>query len=401
MCDTVAAVGTHGTLFAKNSDRPPGEPQVFEAWPTRPPGGPAGLRTQYLTLGDRGAFAVAGSRPSWLWGLEHGVNDRRVAAGNEMLWTAADPRAAPDALIGMDLVRLLLERAPTAEAGVEVIGDLLARHGQGGAAELDPPKAYSSSFLVADPASAWVVETSGATWAAREVTAGAGVAISNRISLRDDWTRGSPDLAPGTDFDRFRKADSPTGHADRRLEVTAPAVAGGADGLAARDLAALLRDHGGRPWGRPGDAGDDPVPPPPADRPSPAGVSVCMHLRGVQVTNAAMVAELPRDPDAPVRAWVALGPPCASIFVPVFPPDGVPAALGDVASWAAFDASRPPVEGPDGAAALASRRAAWAALEAELWDEADACATPGREAARARFVQTVWPRVVAASRGTE
>jgi hypothetical protein len=228
------------------------------------------------------------------------------------------------------------------------------------------------------------------------VTAGQGLAVSNRLALRDDWTRASPDLRPGTDFDRFRKADSPTGHADRRLAVTTPAVARGADALDARDLAALLRDHGGPRWGRPGALAGEIAPVPPAGAPSPEGVTVCMHVRGVQVTNGGMVAELPLDPDAPLRAWVSLGSPCASVFVPVFPPDGVPAELADPAQWSTFDALRTRVEGPRGGHALAEIRAALAAVESELWDEADACAVPGANAARDRFVATAWERVQAA-----
>ena len=80
MCDTLCVVGARGTLFAKNSDRPPNEPQVVEALDRRAPGG--ALRTQYLELTDRGAHALLASRPTWLWGLEHGVNEHGVAIGN-------------------------------------------------------------------------------------------------------------------------------------------------------------------------------------------------------------------------------------------------------------------------------------------------------------------------------
>jgi hypothetical protein len=37
------------------------------------------LRTQYLEIDDAGSHAIIGSRPTWLWGFEHGVNDRVVA----------------------------------------------------------------------------------------------------------------------------------------------------------------------------------------------------------------------------------------------------------------------------------------------------------------------------------
>ncbi|HXZ61395.1 MAG TPA: hypothetical protein VEG62_01545, partial [Acidimicrobiales bacterium] len=110
MCDTLCAPGPGGMVFAKNSDRPPGEVQV--AWPFgRRASNGCTLRTQYLTIGDRGAHATFLSCPTWLWGAEHGVNEYAVAIGNERVSTTHDAAAAPPALIGMDLVRLGLERA--------------------------------------------------------------------------------------------------------------------------------------------------------------------------------------------------------------------------------------------------------------------------------------------------
>ena len=68
------------------------------------------LDTQYLRVPDPGACAFVGSHPTWLWGAEHGVNEHGVAIGNEKIWTVDDPACAPPALLGMDLVRLGLER---------------------------------------------------------------------------------------------------------------------------------------------------------------------------------------------------------------------------------------------------------------------------------------------------
>src|SRR5574341_1238151 len=98
MCDTLCAIGASGALFAKNSDRPLREVQLIEAYAQRSGGSP--LRTQYLTLEDLGAHALLGSRPDWLWGFEHGVNEHRVAIGNEKVYTTGDPFAETAALIG-------------------------------------------------------------------------------------------------------------------------------------------------------------------------------------------------------------------------------------------------------------------------------------------------------------
>ena len=78
-------------VFAKNSDRPPGEIQI--AWPFgRRTSAGCTLRTQYLSIGDTGAHATFLSCPTWLWGAEHGVNEHGVAIGNERVSTTTMPR---------------------------------------------------------------------------------------------------------------------------------------------------------------------------------------------------------------------------------------------------------------------------------------------------------------------
>ncbi|MDR3647871.1 MAG: C69 family dipeptidase, partial [Acidimicrobiales bacterium] len=310
MCDTLCVLGGHGTLFAKNSDRPVRELQVVEAHGRRPPGGR--LRTQYLELPDDGAAATLLSRPSWLWGAEHGVNEHGVAIGNEMVNTVDDPRAAPPALLGMDLVRLGLERAASAEDALDVMTGLLERHGQGGVGDSENDVAYWSSFLLSDRASAWVLETSGRSWAARPIEGGG--AISNRLTLRRDWTRASPGVAPGTDLDTWRDPGTPTGFADGRLAASRAFVARRVDSPVsdvpsgpARAAVAHLRDHGSGAWGAPGS--DGPVVGAPTEVLSDGtGVTLCMHIRDFEATTASMVAELPVDArrDGPGRAWVAL-----------------------------------------------------------------------------------------------
>ncbi|MCU1457803.1 MAG: hypothetical protein JWL73_1895, partial [Actinomycetia bacterium] len=133
MCDTLCVVGSERTLFAKNSDRPVGEIQVVEQLAARRE--PTPLRTQYLTIEPADAYALTGSRPTWLWGFEHGVNEHRLAIGNEKIWTTDRPREGAPALLGMDLVRLGLERSRSADEALAVMTTLLERHGQGGSGE--------------------------------------------------------------------------------------------------------------------------------------------------------------------------------------------------------------------------------------------------------------------------
>jgi secernin len=390
MCDTLCAIGRDRTLFAKSSDRPVAEVQLVEPLAARLAGGT--VRTQYLELDDAGACALLGCRPDWLWGLETGVNEHRVAIGNEKVFTVDDPAACAPALIGMDLVRLGLERARTADEAIDVMTSLLEQHGQGGAGEREHGEAYFSSFLIADPRGGWVLETSGRTWAARPITSGA--AISNRLSLRADWTRASADVPPGRDFDDWRSRDAPTGHADNRLAANDACLAAGGDALTPRILAAQLRHHGERPWGPPGGDSRAISPVPARARRDGTGVTICMHVRDHQATASSLVAELAGDRDRPLRAWVAPGSPCVSVFVPVFPPDGVPAALGEPATWTRVRALRDRVEAEHGADALGEIRAVLAPVEAALWDEADDVADDA--GARAAFVARCWGPVESA-----
>ena len=365
MCDTLCVIGHDRSLFAKNSDRPRHEVQICESHPERAAGGT--VRTTYLEIEDRGACAVLGSRPAWMWGFEHGINEHRVAIGNERVFTIDDPHANAPALTGMDLVRLGLERAHNADDALAVMTDLLEQHGQGGSCEEGADDPYWSSFLVADPRGAWILETSGTTWAARPVDHGA--SISNRISLGTDWTEASPNVEVGASFDHWRDPSTPTVPADDRLAATSACVATGAATLRPADLAATMRHHGDRPWGAPGSPIDDVAALPSGIDADLHGFTVCFHVDvpGLisQTTTASILADLPSDRDLPARAWVALGSPCASLYVPVFPPEGVPPALAEPATWARFAALRDRVEADD--AALASTRATFGPLESELW----------------------------------
>lgn len=298
MCDCLvalpAATVSRRTVFAKNSDRPPDEAQELEWLAPRRDAGP--VATTYIAVDPAPGWTlgVLGSRPSWMWGLEHGVNEAGVAIGNEAVYTTLDPHAFPPRLVGMDLVRLGLERADSARAAVEVIGGLLERYGQGGSGHAGRDDPYWSSFLIADRSDAWVVETSGADAATEQVTQTR--AISNRLTI------------PAFDA-THRDPAMPTDFADPRLQASDAVLASGP--IEVGTLKAHLRDHA---------AGEH-------------GFSVCMHVPDAVATTAAMIAELPGPfPSGRPLAHACLGSPCRSIFVPV----GVGRPLGRPPRWNQF-----------------------------------------------------------------
>lgn len=359
MCDTFCVRHGDGTWFAKSSDRPPDEVQVFESHPRRDATATP-RRMQYIEVPDRSAVAVVGSRPTWLRGFEHGVNEHGLAVGNERIWTTTRARDLPPALLGMDIVRLVLERARDADAALAECTRLIETYGQGGSGEPDRDDPYFSSFLIADPNGGWIVETDGRSWAARPT--GSGAAISNRISLGRDWTVASPDVHPGADFDGRRHPGMPTAVADRRLAVTRARVAGPGT-LDVASIAATLRDHG----------------PGAADLPRGRTLddfTVCMHRPDARSqTTASMIARLRSD--QPPRVWVCLGNPCLGVFVPIFPPR-VPSALATPRSWQRFASLRDAVEADR--LAVTDVRSVLAPVEATLWTAADAAERSGAAA---------------------
>ncbi len=226
MCDTLILRHQGQTWFAKNSDREPAEPQRLLRLPAVRNDPEARLRTTYLDIpqtAQRHALVI--SQPSWIWGAEMGVNEHGVAIGNEAVFTKLT-RQRGTALLGMDLLRLGLERGASAREALEVITGLLQRYGQGGPAGYrDKRIRYDNSFLIADPGEAWVLETAGNLWAAKKVERWA---ISNALTLghaRGPWWRSAGTTSAATTTARYACTPAASGGLRRPPPVWSPACA--------------------------------------------------------------------------------------------------------------------------------------------------------------------------------
>ena len=195
MCDTLVAFTPQGMIFGKNSDRDPNEVQNLVQIP--PQDHPHGERVKctYIEIPQVAhTHGVLLSQPCWMWGAEIGVNEFGVTIGNESLFTKVPPRKENKYLLGMDLLRLGLERGRCARQALDVIISLLEQFGQGGNCGFNHPFYYNNSYLIADKNEAYVLETVDKMWMWKRITTY--WAISNGISLTSDYDAVSKDLIP-------------------------------------------------------------------------------------------------------------------------------------------------------------------------------------------------------------
>lgn len=344
MCDTLVALSEAAprgaALFAKNSDRERNEAQFLEMTPAARHAAGAMLQATYIAIPqvDR-TYACLLSRPFWMWGAEMGANEHGVVIGNEAMHSVV-PAQRRRALIGMDLVRLGLERAATAAQAAEVIIELLERHGQGGDCGHLGRFYYHNGFIIADPREAYVLETVGRWWTLEQVDRTR--ALSNALSVGAGYDRISPALLDHARDQGWRPTDGRFDVADRLIDAQRDAISFGrgrcargtallarAEGaLTPAAMMAILRDHG--------EAGEADPHWGPWDT---ARRTICMHAaEGARRSQsvASMVSEL--HPEAAVHWVTGTSAPCLSLFKPMtfeagLPPQGArPTDQADSAS---------------------------------------------------------------------
>lgn len=238
MCDTLVTLTDEGILFAKNSDRDPNEAQVLEWHPRQDHTPGTSLAATWIEIPQvECTFAIAISRPWWMWGGEMGSNEYGVTIGNEAVFTK-QPLTGEPGLLGMDLLRLALERSTNREEAVQTIVTLLEKYGQVGSCSYENPTfTYHNSFLIVDPNGAVVLETAGKYWATEEVTESAR-SISNGLTISDFAAEHSDPLR------------SAVARCARRRAITEN---GAAQSESVADLIGVLGDNGtsgGPAWSR-------------------------------------------------------------------------------------------------------------------------------------------------------
>ena len=333
MCDTIVALGNStqdgSVLFAKNSDRDPNEAHEIVVIPAAQHQPGEKVKLTYIEIPQVAeTYRVLLSRPFWIWGAEMGSNEFGVTIGNEAVFTR-EPYQKEPGLIGMDFLRLGLERARSAAAALDTIIDLLEQYGQGGNCGYAHPFFYHNSYLICDAYEAWVLETAGREWAAEKVKDIR--SISNGLTIGNKWDRASTGLVSHAvekgwckneaDFNFSRCYSDPliTYFADarRRQACTLDSLAAKKGSLTVADMMGTLRTHA-HPGKRPFTPGH-----------GLTGADVCMHAGWGPVRTSqsagSMVAALHKN--EAIYWLTGTAAPCTSTFKPVWLDAGIPASV--------------------------------------------------------------------------
>lgn len=336
MCNNVVALGNATkdgvVIFGKNSDREPNEAHYLEAIPAARHAKDSLVRCSYIDIPQVSRTnSIILARPCWLWGAEMGTNEHGLTIGNTAVFTKVPYQTGPG-LLGMDFLRLGLERAAKAREALDVITELLETYGQGGSCGFSKPFYYHNSFILADHEEAWILETAGSHWIAEKVKDVR--ATSNTLTITTDYDLASSDLIeyaikqgwhkPNTPFN-FKKSYGGSGfytsylftlfgRGDGRQNRLTTLLEREKGSITVESVMAMLRDHGAK-------AGPDFTP---AD--GYFGNSVCMHAGWGPVrtdqTTGSMVSHLTTE--NPTHWLNGSSAPCTSVFKPVWMDTGVP-----------------------------------------------------------------------------
>lgn len=399
MCDSILATpqytGGNAMLFGKNSDRQRNEAQIVEHVAASRHQVGSKLPCTYISVPQvEKTHAVILCRPFWMWGAEMGANEHGVVIGNEALQAKCAPPEEP-ALTGMDIVRLALERATSAQEAVDVITALLREFGQGGNCGHLTPNYYNNGFLIADATQAFVLETIGREWLLERIDTVKGMSNVYSIGSKPEETSsGLGELI--RDWGQTENAE--LSYADviknphREHIVRAEARAtrsstllGSIPEIRVEDMKRILRDHGYA------DSCDEN----PADY---EDVTLCMHAGANDrpgQTVGSLVSELHGDHAV---HWVTATPAtCLSIFKPLLFGSPMPEFGGSPTDkfdsrtlWWLHEQLHRTAIFSDFGAVLRQIKVERDALEASFRERIREVVTDGSDVDRGRAIQRCW-----------
>ena len=329
-CDTFAlTAGAYEggmNILCKNSDRPLGEAQPMQIYPRRTYEAGEMLECTNLTIPQaETAWAVLGCQPYWIWGFEMGVNEWGLAIGNEAQGSRCDAETV-EGMLGMDLLRLGLERAKTAREAIGVITEILEAYGQNSNASQLFDRRYENSFMLVDPQEIWLLETAGRQWVAKQVHDRA--AISNCYSIGSDFDLCSRDVA---EYARNKRWLAPDEKFDFAKAYTAPAIRQTMSNprwrrlvklieakpkLTREDCKAVLRDHFEGELIEPRFGGCYGM-----------FVTICMHAMTWDASQTTCSLLVHWDEELGVVCRYAPSIPCCSAYLPVYMLGQLPACM--------------------------------------------------------------------------
>jgi len=250
----------------------------------------------------RQTYSALGFQANGAWGFTHGVNEHRVAVGATQ-WQSRLGQGT-SALDGPDLVRLALERSRSAMSAVEILADLLQRHGQ----------KHDHIYLLADADESYVLEACGHYWALLEC--GHSRVVTGAAMIRQDWRRLAPGLASHVidngwwqddgskiDFVRILGENTESSkNAQKRWGRATLTLSQQNGAIDLHFLRHMLADHYA------------------ANRDL---------IRGEKSSSLAssFLVELQKS-DLPIVAWVALGAPNVAVYFPICLSAEIPAVFG-------------------------------------------------------------------------
>ena len=340
MCDTYfvdSANTVNGRrYFGKNSDREPDEAQQIVIYQGKKYKNDEKVKCTYITIPQvKKTNTIILSTPFWMWGGEMGVNEKGVSIGNEAIFTKRKHEIG-DGLIGMDLLRLALERSDTAQEAVDTIINLTVTYGQEGICGYrDKHLKYDNAFLIVDNKKAFILEIFGREWAIKELKESQ--SISNITNFTINYDKNSENLGKNSKkgvktqsgkinidktYSDFLYTRFAGGRGRRRLLTGKIKSSSQIDLNSAFNLLRLHQEKSTSP--EQGSNGD-----------------VCMHggnpLIRVSQSVSSMVVEYDKDD---FSVWITgTSSPCTSIFQPVFfdftealPGDNLPESIYDAKS---------------------------------------------------------------------